>query len=82
MNSFSPLGRGIVVPFVCRRPRRSLRRRQNKQSFDYYTNMVRQIEFIIHTNIQPLQAPFYTQVKVKGQGQRLKKLLLTRSIEI
>ena len=75
MNFFLPLGRGIVVPFVRRRPRRSLRRR-HKQSFDYYTNMVRQIEFIIHTNIQPLQAPFYTQVKVKGQGQRLKKIIV------
>ena len=54
--------RGIVVPFVHRR----LRRRRRTHSFGYYTNMVQQINFIIHTNIQPLPALFFTQ----GQGQR------------
>ena len=34
--------------------------------------MVQQIEFIIHTNIQPLDAIFFTQ----GQGQRFKKMLV------
>ena len=55
--------RGIVVPFV---RRRRLRRRTH--SFGYYTNMVQQIKFIIHTNIQPLPAHFFTQ----GQGHRSK----------
>ena len=32
---------------------------------------MQQIKFIIHTNIQPLPAPFLS--KVKGQGQRFKK---------
>ena len=65
--------RGIVVPFV--------RRRRRTHSFGYYTNIVQQIKFIIHTNIQPLPALFFTQ----GQGHRskvkvkdLKKILLTR----
>ena len=53
---------GIVVPFVCRRT----------HSFGYYTNMVRQIKFILHTNIQPLPALFFTQ----GQGQIFKKNLV------
>ena len=54
---FLPLGpKGIVVPFVRRRT----------HSFCYYTNMVQHIEFIIHTNIQPRPALFFTQV----QGQR------------
>ena len=71
--------RGIVVPFMRRRLRRRLRRRRRIHSFDYYTNMVQQIKFIIHTNIQPLPALFFTQghrskVKVKD----LKKILLTR----
>ena len=44
--------RGIVVPFV---------RRRRTHSFGYYINMVQQIEFIIHTNIQPLPALFFTQ---------------------
>ena len=56
--------RGIVVPFVRRR----------KHSFGYYTNIVQQIKFIIHTNIQPLPALFLPKVKVKG----LKKILLPR----
>ena len=56
--------RGIVVPFV----RRRLRRRRRTHSFGYYTNMVQQIEFIIHTNIQPLPVLFFTQ----GQGHRSK----------
>ena len=50
--------RGIVVPFVRRRLRRRCRR---THSFGYYTNMVQQIKFIIHTNIQPLPALFFTQ---------------------
>ena len=56
--------RGIVVPFV--------RRRDN-------TNMMQQIKFVIHTNIQPLPALFLpkVKVKVKGQGQRFEKKLLT-----
>ena len=41
-------------------------------SFGYYTNMVRQIKFILHTNIQPLPALFFTQ----GQGQIFKKNLV------
>ena len=66
---------GIVVPFV-----RRLRRRRT-HSFGYYTNMVQQIKFIIHTNIQPLPALFFTQgqghrSKVKGQGQRFNKILV------
>ena len=68
---FLPLGQGIVVPFVRRRHRRT-------HSFGYYTNMVQQIKFIIHTNIQPLPALFFIQghrSKVKSQGQRLKKNL-------
>ena len=56
---------GIVVPFKHRRLRRT-------HSFGYYTNMVQQIEFIIHTNIQPLRHFFLP--KVKGQGQRFKKI--------
>ena len=67
----------IVVPFV----RRCLRRRRRTHSFGHYTNMVQQIKFIIHTNIQPLPALFFTQ----GQGHRskvkvkdLKKILLTQ----
>ena len=63
-NSFYPstrwARRGIVVPFV--------RRRRRAHSFGYYTNMVQQIKFIIHTNIQPLPALFFTQ----GQGHRSK----------
>ena len=62
-NDFLPLGplgpRGIVVPLV-------RRRRCRTHSFGYYTNMVQQIKFIIHTNIQPLPAFFLTQ----GQGHR------------
>ena len=58
----------IVIPFM----RRRLRRRRT-HSFGYYTNMVQQIEFMIHTNIQPLPALFTTQ----GQGQRLKKIPVT-----
>ena len=57
------------------RLRRRLRRRR-AYSFGYYTNMVQQIEFIIHTNIQPLPAFFLPKVKVKGQGKRLKKILV------
>ena len=34
-------------------------RRRRMQPFGYYTNMVQQIQFIIHTNIQPLPACFY-----------------------
>ena len=59
--------RDIVVPFV------------RTHSFGYYTNMVQHfnfefIKFIIHTNIQPLPALFLR--KVKGQGQRFKKILV------
>ena len=61
--------RGIVVPFL----RRRLHRRR-AQPFGYYTNMVQQIEFIIHTNIQPLLAIFLPKVKVIGQ--RLKKMVV------
>ena len=50
----------IVVPFV----RRRLRRRRRMHSFGYYANMVQPIEFIIHTNIQPLPA------LLSPQGQR------------
>ena len=53
--------RGIVVPFVRRRPRRRLRRRRRTHYFGYYNNMVQQNKFIIHTNIQPLPALFLTQ---------------------
>ena len=42
---------GIVVPFM---------RRLHVQAFGYYTNMGQLIEFIIHTNIQPLPAIFFT----------------------
>ena len=58
--------RGIVVPFV---------RRRRTHSFGYYTNMVQQIKFIIHTNIQPLPALFHprSRSEVKGRGQRFKK---------
>ena len=66
--------RGIVVPFV----RRRLRRRRRTHSFGYYTKMVQQIKFIFHTNIQPLSALFLPKVKVKGQGRKLNKILLTR----
>ena len=63
---FLPLGplgpRGIVVPFV--------RRRRRTHSFGYYTNMVQQIKFIIHTNIQPLPTLFLP--KVIGQRSRSK----------
>ena len=59
--------RGIVDPFVRRRLRR---RRRRMHSFAYYTNMVQQIEFIIHTNFQPLPALF--QVNVIGQMSRSK----------
>ena len=53
----------IVVPFLHLRRRRPHRR---MQPFIYYINMVQQIEFIIHTNIQPLRAIFLPKVKVKG----------------
>ena len=56
---FAPRQRGIVVPFVRRRLRCI-------HSFGYYTNMVQQIKFIIHTNIQPLSTLFFTQ----GQRSR------------
>ena len=59
--------RGIVVPFLGRRLRRHLRHRRT-HSFGYYTNMVQQIEFIIHTNIQPFPALIFTQ----GQSYRSK----------
>ena len=72
-NRFPPSARwarrGIVVPFVHRR-RRLRRHRRRTHFFGYYTNMVQQIEFIIHTNIQPLPALFLPKVKVIGQGQR------------
>ena len=55
-------------PFV--RRRRLRRRRRHTQPFAYYTNMVQQIEFIIHANIKPLPAIFF--VKVIGQRSRLK----------
>ena len=46
-------------------------------SFGYYTNMVQQIEFVIHTNIQPLPALFfYPRSSVKGQGHRFKKKIV------
>ena len=49
---------GIVV-------RRLHRHRRRIHSFGYYTNMVQQIKFIIHTNIQPLPALFFTQGQSK-----------------
>ena len=57
---FSPLG--PLGPKVYCRPRRRLRRRRT-QPFGYYINMVQQIEFIIHTNIQPLRQFFHTMSK-------------------
>ena len=59
--------RGIVVPFV-----RRFRRRRRTHYFGYYANMVRQIKFIIYTNIQPLLALFLPKVKVIGQRSRSK----------
>ena len=59
----------IFVPFELRR-RRLCRRRT--QSFGYYTNMMQQIEFIIHTDIQPFPAIFLPKVKVIGQRSRAK----------
>ena len=46
----------------------------------YYTNMVKQIEYIIDTNIQTLPAIFHTQGRLIGQRSRLKtnKNVLTR----
>ena len=70
---------GIIVPFV-RCP--LLRRRMHP--FVYYTSMVQQIKFIIHANIQPLPAIFFTQghrSKVEGQGQRLKKYCLLDNLK-
>ena len=49
-------------PFV-----RSRLRHRRTQSFGYYTNLVQQILFKIHTNIQPLPALF-----TQGQGHRFK----------
>ena len=64
--------RGIVVPFV-------RLRRTHARFFGYYTNMVQQIEFIIHTNIQPLPALFFTQChRSKVKVKDLKKFLLAR----
>ena len=40
--------------------------------------MVQQIEFIIHTTIQPLTATFLP--KVIGQGQRFKKILVNANL--
>ena len=60
--------RGIVVPFVHRR----LRCRRRTHSFGYYTNMVQQIEFIIHTNIQLQPELFLHKIKVIGQRSRSK----------
>ena len=79
---FLPLGplgpKGYCRPFV----RRCLRRRRRRTHyFGYYTNMVQQIIFIIHTNIQPLPALFFTQGqghRSKGKVKDLKKILLTR----
>ena len=56
MTRFYPLGpRGYCSPFV--------RRLRRTQLFGYYTNIVQQIEFMIHTNIQPLPAIFLLKVK-------------------
>ena len=66
MTGLQRVRRGIVVPFV--------RRRHRTHSFGYYTNLVQQIKFIIHTNIQPLPALFLP--KVKGQVQRFKKKIV------
>ena len=52
-------------------------RRRRTQPFGYYTNIVQQIELIIHTNFQPLPGIFFS-LKVKVIGQRLKTILLTR----
>ena len=64
-----PVGpEGVSSSSYCRTP--------TAASFGYYTNMVQQIEFIIHANIQPIRQLFLH--KVKGQGQRLTRFFLTR----
>ena len=70
--------RGILVPLV--RLRRRLRRRRT-QPFGYYTSMVQHIEFIIHTNIQPLRQFFVHSVKVIGQRSRSKIKRNSRSCD-
>ena len=40
--------------------------------FGYYTSMVQQIGFIIHTNIQPLPAIFLPTIQVLGQKSKSK----------
>ena len=42
-------------------------------SFGNYSNMVQQIEFIIYTNVQPLQQKFFTKCQGQRSEQRLKK---------
>ena len=65
--------RGIVVPFVRRRLRRSHRR---MHSFGYYTNMVQQIKFIQTFN--PSQHFFTQGHRLKVKVKDWKKKLLTR----
>ena len=51
------------------------RRFRRPHSFGYYTNMVQQIKFIIHTSIQPLPALCFTQ----GQGHWSKSKIKKKS---
>ena len=39
--------------------------------FGYFTNLVQQIEFLIHTNIKPFPALFFT--KVQGYKSNIQK---------
>ena len=65
------VGRGLWVRVRGGRGRyEGKHRRRRTQPFGYYTDMVQQIKFIIHANIKPLPANFFTQ----GQGQ--KKILV------
>ena len=71
-----PLGLKGYCRLLVRRRRRSRRR---THSFGYYTNMVQQIKFIIHTNIQPFPALFSSKVKVIGQRSKYGDDLITIS---
>ena len=71
MGFFTPRpvgpGWGIIVPFE---------RRRRMHSFGYYTNMVQQIEFIIHTNIQPIPALFSPKVIGQRSNSKIQKILV------
>ena len=72
-----PVGpEGALSPPFVRRFRRRLRRRRRRRThlFGYYTNMVQQIELIIHTSIQPLPAIFFTQGQVHMSNVKVKDL--------